>query len=225
MLEWKAVSEEWNKTLHSEICLQLQGFGFSPLRHSEHDPQWDSPRLLPLLAISTLGNIPAVPVTQCPPVTMLRWGTLTHMVLHTSSQVRCLTEMPRTKLSHLSSWHAGSHKLWAHSLCFSSKDQLQSHHRAAHRPQLPAARWVQTRLLQSRELHTGLSLFLPTTETIVAPVVKKKQYLWGILGSIATLIYMFYYATNLTKRKTSSKLCSAAVATGCCNQPPPLQDH
>lgn len=160
---------------------------------------------------------------------MLRWETLTHMVLHTSSQVRILIEMPRAKLSHLSSWHDGSHRLEAHSPCFSSKDQRQSHHRAAHRPQLPAARWVQTRLLQYRELHAGLSLFLPTTETIIAQVVKKKQYLWGILGSIATLIYMFYYATNLTKRPTIIEAVffkkKAAVATGCCNQPPPLQDN
>lgn len=195
MFEWTAAGEEWSKTLHSEICLQLKAFGFS----SSPLPPWAwSPGFCLSWHISTLRNIPAVPVTQCPPVTMLRWGTLTHTVSYTStsSQVRFLNEMPRGKLSHLTSWHAGSHKLRAHTPCFSSKERQQSHHRAAHRSQLPAARWVQTRLCQYRELHTGLSLFLPTTETIIAPVVKKKQYLWGILVSIATLIYMFYYTTN-----------------------------
>lgn len=92
---------------------------------SEHGLHWDSPRLLPLLAHQHPQEyIPAAPVTQCPPVTMLNWGTLTQMVLHTStsSQVRFFTEMPRAKLSHPSSWHAGSHKLWSHTPCCSSKD-------------------------------------------------------------------------------------------------------
>lgn len=92
---------------------------------SEHGLHWDSPRLLPLLAHQHPQEyIPAAPVTQCPPVTMLNWGTLTQMVLHTStsSQVRFFTEMPRAQLSHPSSWHAGPHKLWAHIPCCSSKD-------------------------------------------------------------------------------------------------------
>lgn len=157
-------------TLVGEACLSGQLSVRGGARHYTQKfaiaEIWFFP--LPLLSVvptESLGNIPAVPVTQCPPVTMPRWGTLTHMVLHTSSQVRFLTEMPRVKLRHLCSQQAGSHKLRAHTPCFSSKDQQQPHHRAAHKSQLPEARQVQTRFLQNRrELHTGLLLFLPTTD-------------------------------------------------------------
>lgn len=145
-------------------------------------------------------KIPAVPVAHRPPVMLLRWGMLTHVAIHTSTsnQARLLTEKPRGKSSCLSSWCATSRRLRA--LCFSSGG-WKPHRRAAYRlpvrAHFPAARWVQTRLLQYGELHVGLSFsLLITVEVVITLAVKKKQYLKGILVSIATLIYGFYYVTN-----------------------------
>lgn len=137
--------------------------------------------------ISTLRNIPAVPVTSCPPVTMLRWGTLTHRVLHTSSQVRFLSEMPRAKLSHLSSWHAGSHKLWAHPPASPPKTNNNpiTEQPTGHSSQQQDGFKPGSSITEDYTQVSHFSCLL--TETIIAPAVKKKQYLWGILVSIAYL--------------------------------------
>lgn len=103
------------------------------------------------------------------------------------------------------------------SLCFSSRGQNQPHHWAIYtmpiKAHFPAARWVQTRLLQYKELHIGLSFSLLTTvKTMMSPPIKKKQLPLGFHCN-AYLYVPLYNKFIQEKKPPSLQLCSQKISS------------